>query len=86
MFSTFQSFIFIFFTSIDTYNDKLVFAKLFKKFPAIYGTRSFMSMLTEVRHWAIYTMNRSNISQILIYKGKLWRDCFGILSYDGLLY
>jgi len=39
MFSMSQSFIFIFFTSIETSLDKL-----FKKFPAIYGTRSFMTM------------------------------------------
>ena len=55
MFSMFQSFIFIFFTSIEMSLDKLVVAKLFKKFPAIYGTRTFMNMLIEVRYWAIYS-------------------------------
>jgi len=64
MFSGFQSLILIIFTSSETSLDKLIVAKLFKKFPAIYGTRRFMSMFLEVCHWAVCTMNQLNILQI----------------------
>ena len=57
MFSVFQSLILIIFTSSETSVDKLVVAKLFKKFPVIYGTRRFMSMFIEHCHWAVYTIN-----------------------------
>jgi hypothetical protein len=71
MCSMFKGFILIFFTGSETSPNKLVVAKLFKKFPTIYETRSFMTTFIEVRHWAVFTMKQSNIFQILIYKGTL---------------
>jgi hypothetical protein len=38
---------------IRVFLEKLIFTQLAKKFPAIYGTRKFVTVLTRARNWSL---------------------------------